>query len=162
MAAALDQLVYVSVATEPQTFALLNAIRRESAKHNERSEISGMLVAGGGRFVQVLEGEPVFLDGLMEKITRDTRHDSVQILDRTQVDERRFGEWAMPAQLVSEPIDGQFLSLLRPFGTRIRRRRIFERFANLQEQVVALYSNGLIERRRNSHAHTRVPRPNGR
>lgn len=157
----LEQLVYVSAATEPQTFGALNAIRREAAANNLVTGMTGLLVAGGGRYVQALEGNPVFLEQLLHRIERDTRHDSVQVVDRVTIDRRRFKTWALAAHVVCEPLDHHFQALLEPFGNRIRRKRIIERFARFEpddpRQNVLTPGNASG----NFHPHTRVPSPNG-
>jgi len=53
------------------------------------------LVATETHFLQVLEGEFEALNATLEQIFRDTRHEKVQLIEFAEIEERKFGEWAM-------------------------------------------------------------------
>lgn len=50
------QIAYFSTAAVPQTPELIHNILAVSRANNARDDISGLLVAGGGRYMQVIEG----------------------------------------------------------------------------------------------------------
>ena len=52
----MHQIAYFSTAAEPQEAALIQAILATSRANNLRDDISGLLVAGGNRYLQVIEG----------------------------------------------------------------------------------------------------------
>ena len=74
---------------------LLDSILASSTKNNPANGITGVLVATQTHFLQLLEGEFEVLNETMERISRDTRHEKVQLIRFTDIEERRFGDWAM-------------------------------------------------------------------
>jgi Sensors of blue-light using FAD len=62
---------------------------------NKKLGITGALLLTDGWFVQVLEGQEQAVRGLYEHIAADPRHDAVELVEATAVDERVFARWAM-------------------------------------------------------------------
>jgi hypothetical protein len=90
----LVRLLYVSrVASEGHvdTDAILAAARR----HNPPLGITGILCYGGGIYLQAIEGSRDVVNKLFSKIMRDPRHQDVELLDYSEILERRFGGWTM-------------------------------------------------------------------
>ncbi len=94
--AELQRLIYRSVATGT-TASLLNVatILAESQRNNDRDGLTGALAAHGDRYIQVIEGRSSTLDSLLRRLERDNRHKGLEIIDRRDIDRRRFGGWAM-------------------------------------------------------------------
>lgn len=94
--AELQRLIYRSVATGT-TASLLNVatILAESQRNNDRDGLTGALAAHGDRYIQVIEGPPQALDGLLRRLERDNRHKNIEVIDRRAADRRRFDGWAM-------------------------------------------------------------------
>ena len=94
--AGLQRLIYRSVATGT-TASLLNVatILAESQRNNDRDGLTGALAAHGDRYIQVIEGPSVALDSLLRRLERDKRHKGIEVIDRRDVDRRRFDGWAM-------------------------------------------------------------------
>ncbi|WP_339871777.1 BLUF domain-containing protein [uncultured Brevundimonas sp.] len=92
----LEQIVYGSVATG-RTDSLLNAatILAESQRNNGRDGLTGALAAHEGHYIQVLEGPPGALDGLLRRLALDPRHRDIEIYGRTPIAARRFDGWSM-------------------------------------------------------------------
>lgn len=88
-------LIYVSKRTDPTDSMLARDIAIEASQTNHGLEISGILMAIGNYFVQVLEGQVDRVDTLLEKIGRDPRHDDVRVLYRGELPDRIFGRWSM-------------------------------------------------------------------
>ena len=97
----LERLLYASTATG-RTDSLLNmaTILGESQRNNERDGLTGALAAHDGRFIQVIEGTPGALDGLLRRLAPDPRHRDIVILDRRPIAERRFTDWTMASSRI--------------------------------------------------------------
>ena len=54
-----------------------------------------MLVATETDFLQVLEGEFEAVNAIFERISRDVRHENVQVISFAEIEKRKFSEWAM-------------------------------------------------------------------
>jgi hypothetical protein len=92
------QLVYISTSREPLTDALLDSILATSRRNNDRTGVSGLLVAGGRRFLQALEGPAAAVLATYARIAADPRHFAVVQLSCKEVAERQFGAWSMAFQ----------------------------------------------------------------
>jgi hypothetical protein len=98
----LTQLIYVSSATKEMSEKELALILKVSAQNNKKSEITGMLLYGRGRFIQVIEGESIHIDDLMLKIKADSRHRFVTVLESNIIHSRDFPNWSMGFHMVSD------------------------------------------------------------
>ena len=90
----LVRLLYASRAvdnTQPAVQAILESARR----HNQDSGVTGILVYGGGVFMQAIEGGRQAVSDLYGTISRDARHKDVVLLHYEEIAERRFGGWTM-------------------------------------------------------------------
>ena len=90
----LVRLLYASRAvdnTQPAVQAILDSARR----HNADSGVTGLLVYGGGVFMQAIEGGRQAVSDLYGTISRDARHKDVVLLHYEEIVERRFGSWTM-------------------------------------------------------------------
>lgn len=96
------QVTYLSRATTPFSSEQLLALLAQCRDKNPARGITGMLFYGNGTFLQVLEGEPATVDGLIDKISRDPRHDNFRILARRTVGQREYAEWTMGFERVTE------------------------------------------------------------
>jgi hypothetical protein len=88
-------MVYISTAIanfkEPDLVQLLKRARG----FNEQAGITGVLMYGGGRFVQVLEGCPAVVRRLYARIAADPRHGRIEKLADGPVARREFAGWHM-------------------------------------------------------------------
>lgn len=89
------QLVYISTSRAPIDANTLESILAISRRRNAADEITGLLLAGGRRFLQALEGPQHKVLGTYARITADPRHFAIVELNRRTVDASEFGEWAM-------------------------------------------------------------------
>lgn len=112
----LESLVYMSVAVDDLTDDQLVDMLREARLRNEALGVSGLLLAKGGRFMQVLEGPAWSVEDRFAAIERDPRHREVKSLSRETIDARRFDGWAMAfgnpsdAEVREEPGFSTFLT----------------------------------------------------
>ena len=91
----LCSLVYKSHCKGLANWDLVNSILASSSRNNPENDITGVLVATETHFLQILEGEFEALNATFERIARDTRHDTVQLISFTEIEERQFADWAM-------------------------------------------------------------------
>ena len=91
------ELIYTSRSTlgaderDREVEGIVSAARRRNLK----LRVTGALLFDGARFAQLLEGDEAAIDELMADITRDPRHDQLQIASRRGVDTRSFATWSM-------------------------------------------------------------------
>jgi len=88
-------ILYISAGTNWFNEAELKDILKASHRNNTRDGITGLLLYGDGNFIQLLEGERVIVQRSFERISADTRHESVTIIDSGELSERNFPKWSM-------------------------------------------------------------------
>ena len=91
----LERLSYTSKETEPfgtrDLFDLLNHAREKNA----RLRLTGHLLYAHGVFTQCIEGPTEALNSLWAALLKDPRHHDIQLLDRSPIEQRSFGDWSM-------------------------------------------------------------------
>ncbi|MBM4371977.1 MAG: BLUF domain-containing protein [Deltaproteobacteria bacterium] len=92
----LKRIRYVSEFSRQMSAADLEQLTARSAASNAEVGITGVLVATGSMFFQVLEGDPARVDELFARISGDGRHRQVLVLEVEQGDlARLFPGWPM-------------------------------------------------------------------
>lgn len=91
----MQRLVYISTARKALEQGELETILRASRRNNAAAGVSGLLVAGGRRFLQLLEGPAESVATVFDRIKRDPRHFAVVILSRKEVEQRLTAQWSM-------------------------------------------------------------------
>lgn len=71
------------------------AIVAKSIQNNRVSDITGLLVIGGDRFLQVLEGPAGEVDETFARVTQDPRHTDVTTIAKGAGEKRLFRDWNM-------------------------------------------------------------------
>jgi hypothetical protein len=94
-ASKLYSAIYKSRCKDVANWDLVESILESSTRNNPTSGITGVLVATQTHFLQILEGEFEALNETLERISRDTRHEQVQLIRFSDVEKRRFNDWAM-------------------------------------------------------------------
>lgn len=89
------QLVYLSHATRELDEAEIEALLAQVRAKNQRLGVTGMLLAGDGRFLQVLEGPREVVQYLYDTIKKDDRHAGCFIVLQQEIDAPEFSEWSM-------------------------------------------------------------------
>jgi hypothetical protein len=89
------QIVYISTARRVLEAEELALLLDGSRRRNAAVGVSGLLVAGGRRFIQALEGPEEEVLATFARIKADPRHFAVVELSHRTVAERQFGEWSM-------------------------------------------------------------------
>jgi hypothetical protein len=95
----MEQIVYISTArAQAPDAAQLEEVLRVSRRNNHRDGLTGLLVVGGRRFLQVLEGPSKSLDLTYRRIRADQRHFALVELGRKPITRRSFPDWDMAYQ----------------------------------------------------------------
>jgi hypothetical protein len=131
------QIAYFSTAAEPQSTERLNDILITARTNNRRDSITGLLVAGGNRYMQVFEGPADAVKRLYTAIRRDPRHLCVTTLINRPVAERTFPRWSMASH--REPALGQFDTF--PQTLRYLTQQVEDKALRRQ---IELFARGLI------------------
>jgi hypothetical protein len=91
----MHRLLYISTSRVPITSGLLGDILTVSRRNNAANGVTGLLLAGGQRFLQVLEGELEAVHATYARICADPRHFATVQLAEGPTAERTFARWAM-------------------------------------------------------------------
>lgn len=92
----LIRLIYISESLienqlETELISILDSARAFNSQHN----ISGVLLHRNGEFIQCLEGQRTVINRLYGRITHDSRHHKLRVVDYERIPERRFSHWYM-------------------------------------------------------------------
>jgi len=91
----MQQLLYISSSRKQSSSAMIDDILRVSRRNNARDGLSGLLIVGGRRSLQVLEGEKALVDGAYRRIERDPRHYALVKLGSKELERRSFPDCEM-------------------------------------------------------------------
>ncbi len=100
------QFIYFSTAAGRQDAAITGHILATSRKRNLEDGVTGLLVAGGHRYLQVIEGPEIAVHATTTRIRRDPRHQSMTVLVDRAIKQRDFEAWSMAFR--AEPALGDF------------------------------------------------------
>jgi hypothetical protein len=103
-----ERIIYISTCRTEPGVDMVEDILRASRRNNRRDGLTGLLVVGGRRFLQVLEGPREMTQRAYERIRADQRHFALVELSRKHVTERSFAGWDMGC----EQLDGDDLAEL--------------------------------------------------
>ncbi|OWP64111.1 hypothetical protein CDA63_05115 [Hymenobacter amundsenii] len=95
-------IIYHSVAVGQPTTDDLRFLLRQSRRNNAGLGITGLLLYGNGRYLQVLEGLQMPLEHLFSVIKQDCRHSRVAALSAGPIQKRVFATWSMGFQKLSD------------------------------------------------------------
>ena len=94
-ASALYTLGYASTQTTPFDTPDLIALLNEARSFNLAHGITGLLLHRDDSFLQVIEGRKSDVQELYQRISKDPRHQRVEILFEDYIEEREFSDWQM-------------------------------------------------------------------
>jgi hypothetical protein len=94
----MHHIIYLSWASAPLTDDQLQELLRVARRHNKQLNVTGIMVYGNERFMQVLEGEEATVRALYEHIKLDARHHHVIAYADKPITHRAFAEWTMAFQ----------------------------------------------------------------
>ncbi len=91
----MKQLLYVSHSHRELSENELLEILQQARTNNIANNISGILLYHKNYFIQLLEGEAEDIDELYAKISKDARHQKINLIGRYDTPKRSFPEWSM-------------------------------------------------------------------
>lgn len=93
----MQRLCYVSQATFklPEQLQCLTDILTEARDFNARHHVQGVLYFADGYFLQCLEGESQAIELVLQRLTRDPRHQDLRIIATDMVEQAIFKHWSM-------------------------------------------------------------------
>lgn len=92
------RIIYISTARVRTPRGELDGILQISRRNNRAVGVTGLLVVGGRRFLQVLEGPEEAVMQTYQRIKADSRHVAPVLLSKRPITERNFADWAMGYQ----------------------------------------------------------------
>lgn len=92
------RLIYISTARSELSASELDGILRASRRNNAAVGVTGLLIVGGRRFLQALEGPADAVLHTYDRIKADARHFAAVTLDNRPISLRGFPRWAMGHQ----------------------------------------------------------------
>jgi uncharacterized protein YaaQ len=110
----MHHIIYLSWATAPFTTAQLQQLLTSARQRNTELALTGILLYGNGRFMQVLEGEEDRVQHVYAQIRQDARHYNILTFANKPIAARAFQEWAMGFQLLTAPQFEQVVGYLGP------------------------------------------------
>lgn len=91
----MKRLLYISTARSVLSSSELDALLAKSRQANAAAGVTGLLVVGGRRFLQVLEGPDEAVSATYDRIKGDPRHFALVKLHDKSIETRSFASWAM-------------------------------------------------------------------
>jgi len=88
----------IGITERKQQLGEIFSVARSS---NKKLGVTGALLIDDDQFVQTLEGPEPAVRDLYVKISKDRRHEHIELLESGDVPERVFGRWAM-AKMAAE------------------------------------------------------------
>jgi hypothetical protein len=98
------RLIYASRFTgaERDFDEVLRAVIAKSIQNNRLDDVTGFLVAGEGRFLQLLEGPVAAVEAVYARIGRDPRHADLALIHNGHAERRLFRDWNMGQHRIGE------------------------------------------------------------
>lgn len=115
----MHHIIYLSWATTPFTEAQLQGLLTRAQRRNTELAVTGILLYGNERFLQVLEGEAEVVEEVYAQIRQDARHHNILTFANKPVAKRAFPEWAMGFQVLPTPQFEQIVGYLGPPGVPV-------------------------------------------
>lgn len=89
------RIVYASTLSPFVSNDDVDSIVAKAQTRNAELDVTGFMAVEGPSVFQILEGPAPVVHKLFDQIRADTRHNGVVVLDKRDVDQRRFPSWTM-------------------------------------------------------------------
>jgi hypothetical protein len=133
----MKRIRYVSEFTSELSADELDELARISGENNRRDSLTGVLVASGRAFFQLLKGPDGAVDASFERIRQDPRHTCVHVLGIEQGDlDRLCPDWAMNKLDLTRETEARFEPVRALLGIIARQRNIIEDLTGVLERVM--------------------------
>lgn len=114
----MHHLIYLSQATRPLSAKALTCLLDQARLANERQHLTGALVYGNKRFIQLLEGELAVLAQAYARISQDPRHQHLCRVADYPIAARQFADWPLAFQALSPAQFTHLAGYLAPTQSR--------------------------------------------
>ncbi|MEM8771478.1 MAG: BLUF domain-containing protein [Pseudomonadota bacterium] len=91
----MKQLVYISECFRPLDTEGVHDLLVQARSRNALNGVTGLLLYGGERFMQVLEGSVSAVDEIYASIRQDSRHINISTVYEAFTDHRSYESWHM-------------------------------------------------------------------
>ena len=132
----LKRIKYVSRFADALPAPALAELEAQCVRNNTARGLTGVLMAAGGLFFQILEGEAEAVDAVLAIIARDPRHRDLLLLSEETAEQRLFPEWSMKAVAVDPSRVDRFEPLHAILEAVLAGRRLDERLVGTLERTV--------------------------
>ncbi len=113
----LYRLIYMSKPVQEMTQDLQFSIFGTSEEHNKELGITGILLATDKHFIQLLEGEKRAVNKLYHTIVQDRRHQEIELISFSQIEQKCFPEWSMKIVRINDLHKGIRDVLAQKYGS---------------------------------------------
>jgi hypothetical protein len=129
----MKRIKYASRYSKPLDEQQLEDLGQQAAAKNAGLEVTGVLMASGGLFYQVIEGPAEAVDGIFAAIAGDERHTDVLVLDvEDGVTSRLFPDWSM------KTVDLDAASHLRLMPLKFMMQAVYEQRQLVDKMIWAI------------------------
>lgn len=129
----IKRIKYISRFKKPLDSAGIEAIGEQAARKNRELGLTGLLMASGGLFYQVLEGPAEAVDEVYAAIAADPRHTDVLLLEtQSEVADRLFPDWSM------HTVDLDAAAHVRLFPLKALMKAVFEQKRLIENMMWAI------------------------
>ena len=97
-------LIYSSTTDHDWSQDELVGLLEWSRDWNLAHDVTGLLLYRDCAFMQFLEGDESTVRGLFSRISRDPRHQDVDLMWTNEAERRRFADWSMAFRELGEPV----------------------------------------------------------
>lgn len=97
-------LVGIAYCSRPVEFSFeeVENILRVSQEKNAQAAITGALVYDNFTFLQWLEGDPIAIREVFERLSDDPRHTDIKLIAVRKLSDRLFPDWSMTAAVTND------------------------------------------------------------
>lgn len=121
----MERLLYRSRASEGVGTRDVFDIIDTSERNNPIRGVTGFLLYDSDRFLQLLEGPPLQVEGLVARIADDERHEDIEVIWRETAEERWFPDWSMK-RLISFDSQPAVEQITQAIGEKPEGRRVLD------------------------------------
>lgn len=96
------RLTYISRYNNHNPNGEVSRILAQAQQNNTYNGITGALIFNHNYFLQSIEGARPVINDLLRKLVKDDRHFSLQVIECSEIEQRRWDRWSMKYLIPSE------------------------------------------------------------
>ncbi|MFC1852799.1 BLUF domain-containing protein [candidate division CSSED10-310 bacterium] len=132
----MKRIKYISRFSKLMSSGEIHALVKQAMISNKENKITGILMASGGLFFQVIEGPKENIDLLYSAILEDKRHKDVLVLSiEENLKSRLFPDWSMKKIDLDKAADVRTEPLKVILETIFQQRKILDDLTNALERT---------------------------